>query len=298
MRLTSVTPADAMEVRGFEQHTLTCRECGDVEQRLVFSHGMARVEAPVEATAQAPVHAPLAALIEAPMQAPAEAPIAMKAEVPIKMELASPVEDSPLAPANSAPQAAPAAAPTSWVQASERLQLRQAAKVHEKTHAIAEAVVPAQPAAPAKLARELDDFDRLWESLAQPLPPPVPPTPVAATPDEPVARSSLAVSPKPITAVEKPITAVEMTAVEKPHAPPEPVPVVTAPQAEAPAWRQVPATPPALSPDRPEPERSGALALLRHAWTRAASLLRGKHAASKTDHADSMLQVDAGPLKW
>ena len=37
MILTSVVPDDTMEVTGFEQHTFTCSECQDVEERLVFT---------------------------------------------------------------------------------------------------------------------------------------------------------------------------------------------------------------------------------------------------------------------
>jgi hypothetical protein len=37
MYVTQVAQADTMSVPGFEQHTLECLECGDIERRLVFT---------------------------------------------------------------------------------------------------------------------------------------------------------------------------------------------------------------------------------------------------------------------
>ncbi len=37
MCVTQVAQADTMSVPGFEQHTLECLECGDIERRLVFT---------------------------------------------------------------------------------------------------------------------------------------------------------------------------------------------------------------------------------------------------------------------
>jgi len=314
MRLTNVVPADSMEVAGFAQHTMTCPGCGDVEQRLVFSQRTVRTEGPV----RIPVDAPLAALMAARVEM--EAPIRMPA--PIKMDLALPVEGSPLAhvqehapltdpgavsegtesaPATAdispraeapvvAPRAqAPVVAPRAeapavgkaWAQATERLQ-RRTAIAQETT---GETVAIVQVPAPAKPIREFDDFDRLWESLAQPLPPPAPPTPMAAVPahDEPVV-SSLDVS------------VLQTISDEKAHAPVEPARLEVSGPDEAPAqWRPAPS---AALPTRPVPERPGTLEVLRHAWTRAAAMLRGKPGASKPDQADAILQVDAGPLKW
>jgi hypothetical protein len=49
----------------------------------------------------------------------------------------------------------------------------------------------------------------------------------------------------------------------------------------------------------PASERSITLEVLRNAWTRVAAVVRGKRdATSKPRHADAMLQIDAGPLKW
>ena len=289
MRLTNVVPADAMEVRGFEQHTLTCRECGDVEQRLVFGQRAGRSEAPIEPPAAAPIAIPAqaspATVVEAPIQATVEVPVAALAEAPIKMSLTSPVESAPLAPAGSASQAAPAVARATWAQATERLQLREA-KAHAKTQEItqeiaAEPVATAQPPSPAKLARELDDFDRLWESLAQPLPPPAPPpAPLASAPptDKPVAVSNVVAFPKlehdpekwmpgfgkrscSTTKVErdddsrKSHLALTAAIAKPPASPVEPAPPVSAAREEAPAWRQHPAQPTAAS--APASERPG-----------------------------------------
>jgi hypothetical protein len=109
---------------------------------------------------------------------------------------------------------------------------------------------------------------------------------MAASPahDEPVV-SSLDVSALPTISQEKP------------HAPVEPARLAASgPEEAPPQWRAAPQ--PAASPARPVPERPGTLDVLRHAWTRAAAMLRGKPGASKPEQTDAMLQVDAGPLKW
>jgi hypothetical protein len=200
--------------------------------------------------------------------------------------------ETALTPADNAPRAeGPVVAPRAeapavrkaWAQATERLQ-RRTAIAQETT---GETVANVQAPAPAKAIRDLDDFDRLWESLAQPLPPPAPSIPISASPahDEPVGASSLAVSMQP------------MTWEAKPHVPAEPARLSASRQDEAPPqWR--PVAQPLASPVQPAPERPSPLAVFRHAWTRAAEMLRGKPVASKPERTDAMLQVDAGPLKW
>jgi hypothetical protein len=42
MYVTQVAQADTMSVPGFEQHTLECLECGDIERRLVFTREKTR----------------------------------------------------------------------------------------------------------------------------------------------------------------------------------------------------------------------------------------------------------------
>jgi hypothetical protein len=335
MRLTNVVPADSMEVAGFEQHTMTCPGCGDVEQRLVFSQRVVSTEAPVKIPVDSPIAALMAARVE--MEAPTRMP------APIKMDLTLPVEGSPLAhvpakarpgrdqervyarvstrqervharvstddglapvlmplkdpravadsegtetapaPAHNAPPAETPVVRKAWAQATERLQRRTAIAPETTGETVANVPAPA----PTKPIRELDDFDRLWESLAQPLPPSAPSTPMAASPahDEPIV-SSLDVSALPTISDEKP------------HAPVEPARLEASGPDEAPPQQWRPAPQPAASPARPVPERPGTLEVLRHAWTRAAAMLRGKPGASKPDQADAILQVDAGPLKW
>jgi hypothetical protein len=91
----------------------------------------------------------------------------------------------------------------------------------------------------------------------------------------------------------------EKSSDERSHAPAEPSRLVTSGQDEVPSWRERSVPQPLASSTPSESERSITLEVFRNAWTRVAAVVRGKRdAASKPRHADAMLQIDAGPLKW
>jgi hypothetical protein len=270
MQLTNVAQADAMMIPGFEHHTMTCSVCGDVERRLVFGRREQRAEPPGEI--------PIEPLREPPI------------EPPIESLLALPAESTPLSPADSAHQAEPLAEPLEvrkpWTQAIERLHLRHTAMARETT---GKADAGAEPAQPAKLADELDDFDRLWDSLAAPASPPPLSTPLAAAlaHGEPPAVAKLEASTQSSTS-DTPAQAPAASARPRSLEPDE----------TSTSRKLTAALPAAAFSARSAsrgPKEPGAL---RSALARAAAMLRPRQAvASKSDQGDAILQIDAGTLR-
>jgi hypothetical protein len=291
MQLTNVAQADAMMIPGFEHHTMTCPVCGDVERRLVFGRREQRAEPPGEI--------PIEPLIEPPIE-----PLI---EPPIESLLALPAESTPLSPADSAHQAEPLAEPLEvrkpWTQAIERLHLRHTAMARETT---GKADAGAEPAQPAKLADELDDFDRLWDSLAAPASPPPPSIPLAAALDrrEPPAVSRLDASAQ---SGDRDAPAQALAEAAQPQTIEATPRQTSEPEGEVLPQRKLPAPFPAASPNssglpaafsaRSGSRGSKGPGVLRNAWARAAAMLRPRQGgASKPNSGDAILQVNAGDL--
>src|SRR5437764_14664189 len=96
MQLTGVTHADAMSVPGFEQHTLTCSECGDVEQRLVFSRRREQAKTRIEAAPIELTRIEMPRIVATPLEA---TPIEMTPLETLRIE--TPVETCTIVPAVS-----------------------------------------------------------------------------------------------------------------------------------------------------------------------------------------------------
>jgi hypothetical protein len=101
MRVMQVVPDETMAVPGYERHTLQCSDCGDVEQRLVFS----REKTPVDSVPTPPV-APVAPESVAPGSKPEREHVAAESK-----------PDNERVAAESKPDSERVAAPSAWARA-------------------------------------------------------------------------------------------------------------------------------------------------------------------------------------
>ena len=175
MRSIGVAPGDRALVSGLEYRTLQCLDCGDTEQRLVF--GREGISATPNLSAQRPT--------------PSEQRLVSGNEdIRAAQNLSAQAPASSVLPAGSI-QHEPAAISNAWAQAVGKVQQRSTAIAQETARErAAEMGKPATKApiarseglrksvgartpppriplsSKAAVANSLEDFDRLWDSLA------------------------------------------------------------------------------------------------------------------------------------
>ena len=175
MRSIGVAPGDRALVSGFEYRTLRCLDCGDTEQRLVF--GREGISATPNLSAQRPT--------------PSEQRLVSGNEdIRAAQNLSAQAPASSVLPAGSIKHE-PAAISNAWAQALGKVQQRSTAIAQETARERAAEMGKRATKAPiarseglrksvgahtpppriplsskAAVANSLEDFDRLWDSLA------------------------------------------------------------------------------------------------------------------------------------
>ena len=299
MRVERIVRDESMAVSGFEHRTLMCVGCGESEERLVFAQdrSLARGEASLSDQIEDPTP-----VLFAEKTVVAEGGIVGETACePMSAAMSEPVPETELASEPSTPAqlvirpAATAPPPGAWALAIERIRTHQTVLAQRAAtlSGAADALPPAKaeepllselstpssevvrpaPAwtapslAPATPASELDDFDRLWESLGRPSPEP------AAIDVAPVTPETRTIDPAPPAAPPPVLLPVG-------EAPPETPTVVTVSAPAATASRP-PEPVPTAEPKEPQD-------VFPNALSRAVALLRGH----RPHRNDTILRID------